>query len=106
MGLVWCELKNDCKGGTRTTKRNDEERRWYGPDTWVTANSRDIGDRNLSREVTESRGKGDWSAGTWVTDSREIGESDGARETGSSRDMGDTEASRLGDALAEDESHG
>jgi hypothetical protein len=78
----------------------------FGPDTWVTQNAGDMGDRSVERWVTKSREIGDQSIGRSVTGGRDIGELDGGEETGDSRDIGNTEASCSGNALAEDVSDG
>jgi hypothetical protein len=121
-GLAWVGMNRVVRG--------------YGPDTWVTVQTGDMGDTAIERTVTESREAGDVGAErsatsgqeigdgggeTWATTRRETGE--GSAETsatsrrkirervvegiaGDVRDMGDSERSHSRDALAGDVSHG
>jgi hypothetical protein len=76
------------------------------PGTWVTANSRYMGDSGVDSSVTGSRHKGDSELGRWATNCRHMGDEGPVAETVDVRDMGDTEAARSADALENNVSHG
>jgi hypothetical protein len=91
---------------------NQEEEKWqvgdggFGPDTWVTTHSRDMGDSGLGSSVTGSRHKGDSELGGRVPNCQHMGDKGPVAEAVDVRDMGDTEAARSADALENDVSHG
>ena len=93
----------------------------YGPDTWVTKQTGDMGDSAVGRSATESRESGEGGVERWVTgrreagegrverlatSSRDIGEREVEEVAGDVRDMGDSAASSSGHALARNVSHG
>jgi len=81
-------------------------RYWYGPDTWVTTNSRYMGDSSDDTSVTGSQHKGDSVLDDGATRCRNMGDQGLVPETVDVRDMGDTEASGSADDLENDVSHG
>jgi len=78
----------------------------FGPDTWVTKNSRYIGDSGDDSSVTSNRYIGDIVLDEKGTECRYIGDSKRVQETAGIQDMGDTSASFWADALENDVSHG
>ncbi len=78
----------------------------YGPDTWVTENSRYMGDSGADQPFTNSPDIGDSALDTSGTGSPQTGDWRPALETVDVRDMGDARASWLADALENDVSHG
>ncbi len=87
-------MKGVRRGRCRTNGEMEGGECGYGPDTWVTDQTGDMGDSGAERSVIESREAGDESAARSETESRGGGDEGAERSGTGSRETGDRRAGR------------